>query len=271
MVARRPYESFLSFHTCVCVCVCTYTLVPNMHSQFDSHNTLAYSCSGICLSIDTSQLVHHEGPGCVCLSECLCDCCSLNLWHKGSRCGLRMQMLWHRCTDILNDGFTVSPHRRCLRVQMKWGAGGCPDVCLCVLCVRLTVAVLLLLSSMIAAEYVLEGIPVPADWSSGCPDSFSNLKTIRQTNSQTSASVLKSVVVKLMGVTRQLVYYFEIRRCCVRRSSGARKQVKWKSWVEGKCWFFSFVFCFPANWHKSNQMSLSFNGWVQFHLLLTVK
>lgn len=48
-------------------------------------------------------------------------------------------------------------------------------MCVCV-CARLTVAVMLLLSSMIAAEYLLEGMAVALDWSRVCADSFSNLQ-----------------------------------------------------------------------------------------------
>lgn len=61
-------------------------------------------------------------------------------------------------------------------------------------CVRLTVAVMLLLFSMIAAEYLLEGMAVALDWSRVCADSFSNLqdKNVRQFPSASRPSGLTS-------------------------------------------------------------------------------
>lgn len=71
-------------------------------------------------------------------------------------------------------------------------------------CVRLTVAVMLLLFSMIAAEYLLEGMVVALD-SRVCADSFSNLqdKNVRQFP---SASRLLGITLFFLGSSGSWTY-----------------------------------------------------------------
>ncbi len=91
---------------------------------------------------------------------------------------------------------------------------GCCETFVCV-CVRLTVAVMLLLSSMIAAEYLLEGIAVAVDWSSVCPDSFSNLDethTRKQSENKTEHQRFPQVenLLVLVGGTAFVMFMFTI-------------------------------------------------------------
>lgn len=53
---------------------------------------------------------------------------------------------------------------------------------------------MLLLSSMIVAVYLLEGMAVTVDWSSGCPDSFSNLDETKTRKIQKYVTVLICLV-----------------------------------------------------------------------------